>query len=73
MDVFRILDQAGFFDGISKESKEALSKFCMPGERPPSFCPGYLFFIPLFPSPADCFILPTVFLPKDPFFSGAPI
>jgi CRP/FNR family transcriptional regulator len=33
MDVFRVLGQAGFFDGISKESKESLSKFCMPGER----------------------------------------
>jgi CRP/FNR family transcriptional regulator len=34
MNVQRILDQAGFFEGIPKESKEALSKFCMPGERP---------------------------------------
>jgi CRP-like cAMP-binding protein len=30
----RILDQARFFEGISKQSKEALSKFCMPNERP---------------------------------------
>jgi CRP-like cAMP-binding protein len=34
MDVSRILDQARFFEGISKESKQALSRFCMPGERP---------------------------------------
>jgi CRP-like cAMP-binding protein len=34
MDVSRILDQARFFEGISKQSKEALSRFCMPGERP---------------------------------------
>jgi CRP-like cAMP-binding protein len=33
MDILRIIDQARFFEGISKESKEALSKFCMPGER----------------------------------------
>jgi CRP-like cAMP-binding protein len=34
MNVSRILDQARFFEGISKESKEALSGFCMPVERP---------------------------------------
>jgi CRP-like cAMP-binding protein len=34
MNVSRILDQAHFFEGISKESKEALSRFCMPAERP---------------------------------------
>jgi len=33
MNVSRILDQARFFEGISKESKETLSKFCMPVER----------------------------------------
>lgn len=33
MDVPRILDQARFFEGISKSSKEALSKFCLPQER----------------------------------------
>jgi CRP-like cAMP-binding protein len=33
MDVYRILDQARFFEGISRSSKEALSKFCMPCER----------------------------------------
>jgi CRP/FNR family transcriptional regulator len=33
MNVSRILDQARFFEGISKESKEALSKFCTPSER----------------------------------------
>ena len=32
MNVPRILDQARFFEGISRESKEALSKFCMPVE-----------------------------------------
>ena len=34
MDIYRILDQARFFDGISRSSKEALAKFCMPVERP---------------------------------------
>jgi CRP/FNR family transcriptional regulator len=34
MNIPRILDQARFFEGISKQSKEALSKFCMPNERP---------------------------------------
>ncbi len=34
MNVSRILDQARFFEGISRQSKEALSKFCMPIERP---------------------------------------
>ena len=34
MDILRIIDQARFFEGISKESKEALSGFCMPIERP---------------------------------------
>ncbi len=33
MDVYRILDQARFFEGISRSSKESLSKFCMPCER----------------------------------------
>jgi len=33
MDVYRILDQAGFFEGISRASKEALSRFCLPAER----------------------------------------
>ena len=33
MDVYRILDQARFFEGISRASKEALSRFCMPAER----------------------------------------
>jgi CRP-like cAMP-binding protein len=33
MNVPQILDQAGFFEGISKGSKEALAKFCMPGAR----------------------------------------
>jgi CRP-like cAMP-binding protein len=34
MDIYRILDQARFFEGISRSSKEALAKFCMPIERP---------------------------------------
>jgi len=34
MDIYRILDQVRFFEGISRSSKEALSKFCMPSERP---------------------------------------
>jgi len=34
MNIHRILDQAGFFEGISEGSKEALSKFCLPSERP---------------------------------------
>jgi CRP-like cAMP-binding protein len=34
MKVGRILDQAGFFEGISRESKEALARVCMPVERP---------------------------------------
>jgi len=33
MDVYRILDQARFFEGISRASKEALSRFCLPAER----------------------------------------
>ena len=34
MNVSRMLDQAGFFEGISKESKAALSRVCMPVTRP---------------------------------------
>jgi len=34
MDISRILDQTKFFEGISQSSKESLSKFCMPYERP---------------------------------------
>jgi CRP/FNR family cyclic AMP-dependent transcriptional regulator len=34
MNISRILDQARFFEGISKESKGALSRFCLPAERP---------------------------------------
>ncbi len=33
MNVPQILDQARFFEGISKQSKEALSKLCIPCER----------------------------------------
>jgi CRP-like cAMP-binding protein len=34
MNGARILDLARFFEGISNASKEALSKFCVSGERP---------------------------------------
>jgi CRP-like cAMP-binding protein len=34
MNTYAILDQARFFEGISHESKEALSKVCISGERP---------------------------------------
>ena len=34
MNISRILDQTRFFDGISQSSKDALSKLCMPVERP---------------------------------------
>lgn len=34
MDVYRILDQVRFFEGVSRESKAALSKLCIPSERP---------------------------------------
>jgi CRP/FNR family transcriptional regulator len=34
MNARQIFDQAGFFEGISKESKEALARVCMPMERP---------------------------------------
>jgi len=34
MNIGRMLDQAGFFEGISKESKAALSRVCMPVTRP---------------------------------------
>jgi CRP-like cAMP-binding protein len=33
MNIQRFLDQAGFFEGISRESQEALSKVCLPVER----------------------------------------
>jgi CRP-like cAMP-binding protein len=33
MDIYRILEQARFFEGISRSSLEALSKFCIAGER----------------------------------------
>jgi CRP/FNR family transcriptional regulator, dissimilatory nitrate respiration regulator len=33
MDIYRILDQARFFEGISQSSKESLAKYCMPIER----------------------------------------
>ena len=34
MNIRQILDQVGFFEGISRQSKEALSRVCMPVERP---------------------------------------
>jgi CRP/FNR family transcriptional regulator len=34
MNVPQILDQAHFFEGILKQSKEALSKLCIPSQRP---------------------------------------
>lgn len=34
MDTLRILNQARFFEGIARESKETLSRFCLPAERP---------------------------------------
>jgi CRP/FNR family transcriptional regulator, dissimilatory nitrate respiration regulator len=34
MDIYRTIDQARFFEGISQPSKEALSRFCMPMSRP---------------------------------------
>jgi len=34
MDIYRIIDHAKFFEGISKESKETLAKRCMPTQRP---------------------------------------
>ncbi|HTY64986.1 MAG TPA: Crp/Fnr family transcriptional regulator [Acidobacteriota bacterium] len=33
MNISRILDQTGFFEGISAASKESLSKYCMPYEK----------------------------------------
>jgi CRP/FNR family transcriptional regulator len=33
MDIYEALDQARFFEGISRASKEALSRFCMPVQR----------------------------------------
>lgn len=32
MNIYNILDQARFFEGISRSSKEALARFCMPKE-----------------------------------------
>jgi CRP-like cAMP-binding protein len=34
MDISRLLDQTRFFEGISQSSREALSRFCLPHERP---------------------------------------
>jgi CRP/FNR family cyclic AMP-dependent transcriptional regulator len=43
MNILRILDNTRFFEGISRASQEALSKFCMPCERRKQtvlFCEG---------------------------------
>jgi CRP/FNR family transcriptional regulator len=34
MNISRILEQTRFFEGISQSSREALSKYCLPYERP---------------------------------------
>ncbi|MDR0842298.1 MAG: Crp/Fnr family transcriptional regulator [Acidobacteriota bacterium] len=34
MDIYKTLDNARFFDGISKSNKAALAEFCLPMERP---------------------------------------
>jgi CRP-like cAMP-binding protein len=34
MDIRKIIDQAGFFEGISRASKDALAGVCLPVERP---------------------------------------
>jgi CRP/FNR family transcriptional regulator len=33
MDVYRILEQTRFFEGISRSSQESLAKFCVPSHR----------------------------------------
>jgi CRP/FNR family transcriptional regulator len=33
MEIYSVLDQARFFEGISRSSKEALSRFCVPRQR----------------------------------------
>lgn len=33
MDIYKILDHARFFEGISRASKESLARFCLPVER----------------------------------------
>ncbi len=33
MDVLRIVDQAGFFEGITRSSQKALSSLCLPSQR----------------------------------------
>jgi CRP/FNR family transcriptional regulator, dissimilatory nitrate respiration regulator len=34
MDIYQIIDRANFFEGISRGSKEVLSKYCVPSQRP---------------------------------------
>ncbi len=34
MDIYRIVDSAKFFEGISRGSKETLAKYCLPSQRP---------------------------------------
>ena len=34
MNIYRVIDQVRFFEGISRTSKETLAKFCLPCERP---------------------------------------
>jgi CRP-like cAMP-binding protein len=37
MEIYRMIDQAKFFEGISQTSKEILSKHCLPIQRPKQF------------------------------------
>jgi CRP-like cAMP-binding protein len=37
MDIYQTIDNAKFFEGISKASKEILSKHCMPSQRPKQY------------------------------------
>jgi CRP-like cAMP-binding protein len=37
MDIYRIIENAKFFEGISQANKEILSKYCMPIQRPKQF------------------------------------
>jgi CRP/FNR family transcriptional regulator len=36
MDIYRLVDGAKFFEGISRQSKETLAKYCLPSQRPKS-------------------------------------
>jgi CRP-like cAMP-binding protein len=33
MDIYRIMDGAKFFEGISRQSKETLARYCLPSQR----------------------------------------